>query len=137
MYVLTIQLLIDFGLLILIWMVQLIAYPSFQYMNSNQLATWHARYTPRITSLVAPLMLLQLVIAIYSMYLDINIHTILYAVLVVAMWVFTLKTFIPLHDKIKQGYESVKLLEKLVYLNGYRTAVWTVTFLLSLARLCY
>ena len=59
------QLLVDFGLVVLIWIVQLIIYPSFLYYNSNTLSKWHKTYTGRITTIVAPLMIAQIAIAAY------------------------------------------------------------------------
>ncbi|MFT7429007.1 MAG: hypothetical protein ACI9IZ_001504, partial [Nonlabens sp.] len=35
------QLLVDFGLVVLIWIVQLIIYPSFLYYGSKTLNKWH------------------------------------------------------------------------------------------------
>jgi hypothetical protein len=34
----TARIAVDFGLVVLIWLVQLIIYPSFQYMSADQLA---------------------------------------------------------------------------------------------------
>ena len=50
----------DFGLLVLIWMVQLVVYPGFKYYQRERLLEWHARYTSRISYIVGPLMLGQL-----------------------------------------------------------------------------
>ena len=54
------RLLLDFGLCILIWMVQLIVYPSFLFFSDNNLFTWHKTYTKAIALIVMPLMLGQL-----------------------------------------------------------------------------
>ena len=52
---------IDGGLLVLIWMVQRIVYPSFLEIHEDRLQAWHARYMPAIGSIVGPLMLLSLI----------------------------------------------------------------------------
>jgi len=36
-----IRLLFDFGLLVLIWLVQLVIYPSFLYYEQDNLKRWH------------------------------------------------------------------------------------------------
>ena len=58
------RLLLDFGLCILIWMVQLVVYPSFLFFSFNNLFTWHKTYTKAIALIVIPLMLGQLGIVI-------------------------------------------------------------------------
>ena len=128
----TASLIVDFGLVILIWMVQLIVYPSFLYYDAKALITWHTRYTPRITSVVAPLMLAQLGLSMYGLYQGITLSAIIYALLVTSMWLMTFRIFIPLHEKIQRGFATTEVLQKLVRINWYRTAVWTALFLISL-----
>ena len=128
----TASLIVDFGLVILIWMVQLIVYPSFLYYDAKALIIWHTKYTPRITSVVAPLMLAQLGLSIYGLYQGITLSAIIYALLVTSMWLMTFRIFIPLHEKIQHGFATTEVLQKLVRINWYRTAVWTALFLISL-----
>lgn len=77
------RLLLDFGLCILIWVVQLIVYPSFAFYNNTQLLKWHKTYTKAIALIVIPLMLGQLGIAIYQVFLAQNSYTLVSIVLVV------------------------------------------------------
>jgi len=76
------RLLLDFGLCILIWMVQLIVYPSFLFFSDNNLFTWHKTYTKAIALIVMPLMLGQLSIVIYQVFLIQNAYTLTSIVLV-------------------------------------------------------
>jgi hypothetical protein len=133
----TARLMVDFGLVILTWMVQLIVYPSFLYYDSKALILWHSKYTPSITKIVAPLMLAQLGLAIYGLFEELAFYSLTYAILVISMWGITFSIFIPLHEKIQSGSATSDLLKKLVRYNWIRTAVWTVLFLLSVARLFY
>ena len=77
------RLLLDFGLCILIWMVQLIVYPSFLFFSDNNLFTWHKTYTKAIALIVMPLMLGQLSIVIYQVFLIQNTYTLTSIVLVI------------------------------------------------------
>ncbi len=43
-----IRLLLDFGLVVLIWMIQGIVYPSFLDYNTENLAVWHRKYMNRL-----------------------------------------------------------------------------------------
>ena len=136
------RLLLDFGLCILIWMVQLIVYPSFLFFSDNNLFTWHKTYTKAIALIVIPLMLGQLGIVIYQIFLIQNAYTFTSIVLVVFLWGITLLKFAPLHQQISEGNTHLQVLKKLVQMNRMRTIVWTLLFLMSavyffLKRLLY
>ena len=126
-----IALLVDFGLVVLIWMIQLLVYPSFLHYTKSNLMKWHSSYTPRITTVVAPLMLAQITLATFTLWQEINALSIVYNVLIYSTWIITFHTFIPIHKKIQEGNFSQATLTNLVKLNGYRTAIWTVIFILS------
>ena len=44
----SVRLLLDFGLMVLIWIVQLVIYPGLCYYKSEDLGNWHKIYTGRI-----------------------------------------------------------------------------------------
>ena len=50
----TLTLLTDFGLVVLIWIVQLIIYPAFYVVADNNFAAWHKKYMSLISYLVIP-----------------------------------------------------------------------------------
>ncbi len=55
-----IRLLLDFGLVVLIWIIQRIVYPGFLHYSTENLVVWHRQYTSRFSAIVIPLMLAQL-----------------------------------------------------------------------------
>ena len=132
--VLIFYLLISFGLVVLIWLVQLIIYPNFQYLSDDQLYKWHKIYTPRITFVVAPLMILQLLLSVYVLFLQINLLTVSSTLLVVLNWLITFIFFVPLHVKLDQDSKDQQLLKKLVSFNWYRTIIWSCVFFIVLAE---
>ena len=103
------RLLLDFGLCILIWMVQLIVYPSFLFFSDNNLFTWHKTYTKAIALIVMPLMLGQLSIVIYQVFLIQNTYTLTSIVLVIFLWGITLLKFAPMHQQISEGKTHLQL----------------------------
>ena len=131
------RLLLDFGLCILIWMVQLIVYPSFAFYNNTQLLTWHKTYTKAIALIVIPLMLGQLGIVIYQVFLAQNIYTLVSIVFVVFLWGITLLKFAPMHQQISEGNTQIQLLKTLVQTNWIRTIIWTLLFVLSSASVLF
>ena len=125
------RLLLDFGLCILIWMVQLIVYPSFLFFSDNNLFTWHKTYTKAIALIVMPLMLGQLSIVIYQVFLIQNAYTLTSIVLVFFLWGITLLKFGPMNQQISEGNTHEKLLKKLVQNNWERTLIWTILCAMS------
>ena len=83
------RLVLDVGLLVLIWMIQLIVYPSFLFYTAKELIAWHKMYTKAIALIVIPLMLGQLGIIIYQVFLVQNTYTLTSIVLVVFLWGIT------------------------------------------------
>lgn len=127
-----ISFLVDAGLVVLIWMVQLIVYPSFLFYQPKDLVSWHQKYTQRIAVIVVPLMLLQLTIAFYDIFYQFNtLHTIRFLI-VISLWIFTFTSFVPLHFKITENKFDEKLLKLLVQRNWLRTFLWCVLFGISI-----
>lgn len=122
---------LDFGLLILAWLVQAIIYPSFQYINRESLPKWHANYQTLISFFVLPLMLAQLGL---SVWLAVNISgylTILHSCLLLLIWISTFFQAVPVHQNIEKQIEVEANLSNLVKVNTPRTILWTITFLIS------
>lgn len=122
---------VDAGLLVLIWMVQLIIYPSFLFYERNNLITWHQKYTGLITVIVAPLMFGQLGCSIYGLIDQWEYLAIVKLGLIGLVWLSTFIYFAPTHGKISQGDFSESTLNQLVKLNWFRTITWTLVFLLE------
>ncbi|WP_026775557.1 hypothetical protein [Polaribacter sp. Hel_I_88] len=121
-----ISLLADAGLVVLIWMVQLIVYPSFLYYQPKDLVSWHQKYTNRIAVVVVPLMVLQLVIASYDVFNLFDMLNTTRFLLVIFLWIFTFTSFAPLHFKITNNNFDEKLLNKLIQRNWLRTLLWSL-----------
>ena len=128
------RLLFDFGLLVLIWMVQLIIYPSFKFYSENDLLLWHQKYTAAISFVVIPLMFGQLITATLQVINNQNWFTIGGLTLITAVWVSTFLQFVPMHKAISNGKTSNELLQQLVKKNWLRTALWTLIFMWSFLK---
>lgn len=125
------RLLFDFGLVVLIWLVQLVIYPSFLFYSKEQLISWHQKYTTRLTFIVIPLLFGQLITAILQLLNKITIYTVSSIVLIILVWALTFTQFVPIHNKIASEKSNTQLLNKLVKLNWLRTIVWTIIFIYS------
>ena len=127
-----IRLLFDVGLLVLIWLVQLIIYPSFLFFELNNLKRWHDNYTKKITYVVLPLMTGQFIIAVIHLFNDLSIFTLGSLLIIVSLWMITILIFVPLHNKISSDLFSRSIINKLVRLNWIRTLLWSGLFVSSL-----
>jgi hypothetical protein len=135
--ILQISLLVDVGLVVLIWMVQLIVYPSFTYYKPKNLIEWHQKYTTGIAAVVIPLMTAQLVLAIVAVFYQPNFTALSTLLIVLFLWIFTFLSFAPLHFKISEGTHNQKLLQLLIQKNWIRTFLWSSLFLFHLILYIY
>ena len=131
-YIIFIEILLNFGLLVLIWMIQLIVYPSFLYYDTKRLVIWHKLYTSRFSFIVIPLMLCQLLISFYQLITVTNLYTVICFVTILLIWAFTFLQFIPIHSNISKGIVHEKILISLVRKNWIRTILWTFLFIYSI-----
>ena len=127
-----IRLLFDIGLLVLIWLVQLIIYPSFLFYERNNLKRWHVNYTKKITYVVLPLMVGQFITAFIVLFNDLSIFTLGSFLIIVSLWMITFLIFVPLHNKISTDLVNRSIINKLVRLNWIRTLLWSGLFISSL-----
>jgi hypothetical protein len=124
----------SFGLVVLIWMVQLIIYPGFEAIAPDRFVAWHAGYTRAITWIVGPLMLGQAGLLGWLLYDRPRPALILAAVAVVVAWAATITLAIPGHEALQAKGRDVAVIRRLVTTNWVRTAAWTAAFLLLLRR---
>lgn len=125
------RIIIDFGLVVLIWMVQLLIYPSFKYFTGNNLYNWHQNYTKLMSVIVIPLMASQLIIAIITLFKTGGILLIIYFALICLAWISTMLIFVPLHNKISNKTLTDNTLKDLQILNWLRVIIWSVIFIIS------
>ena len=129
------KILLDFGLVVLVWIVQLAIYPSFLYYQKEDLGRWHAVYTQRITYVVLPLMLGQLVIHSWLVISFRDLYHGLSWLLVIATWMITFIYAVPLHRHIGRQQHIAKNCKKLIRVNGVRVIIWSAIFVLDVIGL--
>jgi hypothetical protein len=112
-----------------IWIVQVLHYPLLADVGANGYAKYHNRHTSRITPVVAPAMILELLTAIYFVFVSperINAYYFWCGLaLVLIIWISTFLVQVPLHEKLGAGFDN-KVQRKLVRTNWIRTAAWTL-----------
>ena len=124
--------LFDFGMCVVLWLVQLVIYPSFLRLKTSKLLAWHKAYTFRVSFVILPLMFGQLVLAILSVTEGPSILEWLAFVFVLVCWTLTFFVSVPLHRKIEQNDITRETRQKLIMTNWPRTILWSVIFGLGL-----
>lgn len=112
--------------------VQFVVYPAFEFFSKEALHRWHHVYTRRITVLVAPLMVAQLLGGIYWSAAHQELISYLYTLLIFLLWGITFLFFVPLHRRISLGTADTPDFRRLVRLNGVRTSLWLILLTLHL-----
>ena len=110
----------------LIWTIQLVHYPLFELIGEDTQVAYQKAHMSRITWVVAPLMLVELVAA-GGLWLvaPTDPWTITGAVLVAIIWVSTALIQIPCHNRLTSGFHQPSH-RRLVDSNWIRTIAWTL-----------
>ena len=114
-----------------IWIIQLVHYPSFHFIELNKYTTFQRFHMSRISYVVIPAMLTELFTLILIMISMDQVDPIILAsaLLLIVIWLMTAVFFSGVHQKLTLGYDQV-VVEKLVKLNWGRTLLWTLRLLL-------
>lgn len=123
----------------LIWVIQLVHYPLFFAVGKSAFKAYEQKHQQKITPLVAPLMLAELgcsFVWLLFFYKDALAIAMLQFIIVLGIWLSTFFIQIPLHNKLKDGYNSF-IIKKLVNTNWIRTALWTARSVLLIIYFAY
>ena len=133
---LLVQALSTFGMTAVIWLVQLLQYPSFAKVDPSAFVEFHALHSTRITFIVAPLMLAEALSAVALV-----IHPERWAEpwevwiglgLVGLVWASTAFLQIPMHGRLGSGFDEPAW-RFLCHSNWVRTVGWSLRSVLVAA----
>ena len=126
------RLIVDGGMCVLIWMVQRIIYPAFHQIDPTRFQQWHSDYMQAIGMIVMPLMVLQALFTLSSIYLRPGAYTFAALICMLIAWAVTALYSVPCHHALQeQGYQAA-VVDRLVWTNWIRTVAWSALFLCSL-----
>jgi hypothetical protein len=116
----------------LIWVIQLLHYPSYNYIQLEKFKDYQNFHTNRITYIVGPVMLLEVFSGIFLTLQ--NDWTTLYTLNFIGLciiWLSTLFFSIPAHNKLNNGFNG-QVISNLIKTNWIRTLTWTIRAILLL-----
>ena len=117
-----------------IWVIQLVHYPSFKFISRDTYISFQSFHVRRISIIVVPLMIVELITG-FLLLVDngFSENILLFSfLLLLIIWIITALFFSRIHKKLSSGFIE-ELINKLVFLNWIRTILWSI----RLALICY
>ncbi len=108
----------------LIWVIQLLHYPSFSFVGADKFASFHAFHSLRISMIVMPTMTLELISSATLLYAERNRFWFSQSVLVLFIWLCTAFLSVPIHNRLAFAANQ-SLMDRLVLTNWPRTLFWS------------
>lgn len=124
---------VDAAIAVLIWLVQLIIYPSFFYVEQAGFIEWHGKYAQRISYIVIPLMFAQAGGVIFELIQHPGCWDLVAAIAVVTAWLATFTLSVPCHRRLQKIGKDEPTIARLVMTNWIRTASWNVALAAGIA----
>ncbi len=120
---------VDAGMATLIWLVQLVIYPAFRFIDAERFIAWHHRYTRAISFIVLPLMITQAACIGLQCLTDPRIGNLVSAGAVLVAWIVTFTLSVPCHHKLQEQGNDPQIINRLIHTNWLRTIAWSVALL--------
>ena len=118
-----------FFLLGLIWIIQIVHYPTYLYIDNNKRILFQNFHTKTISYIVAPVMIIELISSFLILINQVNLQNIVILIIPVLIWLSTFCISVPIHKNInKSNFEM--LAKKLIKTNWIRTILWTIKALI-------
>jgi len=122
-----------------IWIVQLVHYPTFLFIDEQKSNDFQKFHMSRISYIVMPAMTTELFSGIYiyiysNMAIDSNLFLLALTILIIN-WIITALVFVKMHNKLLINYK-IEIISLLVKWNWLRTLLWSVRLILLL-RMAY
>lgn len=112
-----------------IWMVQLVHYPLFSYVERERFSAFESQHTARISWIVMPAMLLELASAVWLVWAPVGMLGArlgwLNVSILAGIWLSTFLFSVPQHTRLHRGF-SEEAHARLVQTNWFRTCLWSI-----------
>lgn len=122
----------------LIWLIQVVHYPLFAEVGANQFARYEMLHGKRITVVVLPLMMAELLTGVVLLLHPVACYPKAWswtgAGLIVLIWLSTAFLQVPQHTVLRSGFDE-QAYRRLVRTNWIRTLAWSARSILLLAAL--
>ena len=115
-----------------IWVIQLLHYPSFHFIDGQKYIEFQHFHMQRISFIVIPAMLIELASALLLAYFFRSSSTIILLAIVFGIWAITFIFFTNMHQKLTNGYNQ-GIVDRLIQINWFRTTLWSLRLIILLS----
>ena len=114
-----------------IWVIQIVHYPSFHFVEKELYTAFQKFHMNRISIIVIPIMLSELITGLLLLLDKSSKSSLLITsfVILILIWAITGVFFSKAHNKLIIGYQEL-VVNQLVVMNWIRTLLWTFRLLL-------
>ena len=119
-----------------IWVIQIVHYPSFHFIEKELYTVFQKFHMNKISIIVIPIMVAELITGI-MLFLDKSSKSpflIISFIILVLIWLITGVFFTKAHNELITGYQEL-VVNQLVVMNWIRTLLWTLRLLLLIGFL--
>jgi len=113
----------------IIWIIQIIHYPSFLLIRAESFQKFHLKHTSTMGLIVGPVMAIELVATTYLLKYEVSLISTLNLFCVLSLWLLTFFVSVPLHNALSSG-QDILIIQRLIQSNWPRTILWTFKALL-------
>ena len=115
-----------------IWVIQLVHYPSFKYVKESDFIIFQKYHMSNISYIVFPVMCTELVTALFIFFSgEESLFFVLSLICLFLIWVITGVLFTKYHSILKEG-KDLKMIKKMIRANWIRTLLWTLRLIMIL-----
>ena len=104
---------------------QIVSYPLFLCLTKSDFETYHSTYVNKISFIVMPIMLSELVLSIILLSIIQNFSSVIILSSMLLIFLSTLFLQVPIHQKLEDGYNSQSIYY-LINTNWIRTFLWVI-----------
>ena len=113
----------------IIWVIQLLHYPTFHFIKESDYVEFQHFHMQRISFIVVPVMIIELLSGFMLVYYFRSNLLILCLIILLVIWLITFVFFTKLHQSLLGGYDKI-IVDKLVQINWSRTILWSLRLII-------
>ena len=113
----------------IIWVIQLLHYPTFHFIKESDYVEFQHFHMQRISFIVVPVMIIELLSGFMLVYYFRSNLLILCLIILHVIWLITFVFFTKLHQSLLGGYDKI-IVKKLVQINWSRTVLWSLRLII-------
>lgn len=110
----------------LIWLIQVVHYPSFLFIDIEKYSKFQKFHMSRISYVVIPIMMIELLSGVYLfLFYTFSIYLIIELFILAITWILTGLFFSRMHTELVEKFNK-NIINKMINLNWFRTCFWSI-----------